>query len=598
MSLFTATAAVIPFEFVNNSQFADGDIFVALVGQQNGTAVWMDFDENDASGAGTKAIAASYNTMNKTDGDWGYADIFTRLSEIKDKTVYMPDLTACRIFVSFNGPMYIHFFDGGGYAGANLQNPSDPNAGLRFEIVEFSNASNGMWLNTTRVDAFQYPMGVELWGAAGANNAYMKAGELLSYSQIIDRWKTTFGSDADFAACYREVITMDDLGGIIEQPSKLSSFKEGGSSQNYFQDYIDAVWEYYASHTLVADQGERGVWTGSITDGKLTMTSSFNGGSTAHIYSKPTTQDIIEGKGALAEGDDNDKALQAQFCGAMTRGVVSLTDGATQYWGDETKFFVPTDYNTWNRYVEFFHDEALSYDGKTYAFAYDDTFDQSSTLVTSIPSKARVTIGGFYEGGSEPVEPVEPVDPENPDTPGSATKTGSGSVNGLNYEYSLAYASGSLTVSFTVTNPEDFSGLVPVIFDRTGGGLVEFIGTAGAAISNSYAYAVGTETTFQAKWMYAGGEALSETISFTIPSSSAVEETKADTEAISLYPMPCSTAAYISGTDGPCDYAVYDLSGALKLSGNGTRIDVAALSEGMYVVVVEGVVVKMVVKRD
>ena len=56
--------------------------------------------------------------------------------------------------------------------------------------------------------------------------AYVKNGDLLNYSDMINKWNNQLGSDPDFAACYREIITADNLGGIIEQPSKLSSFKE------------------------------------------------------------------------------------------------------------------------------------------------------------------------------------------------------------------------------------------------------------------------------------------------------------------------------------------------------------------------------------
>ena len=73
---------IVPFQMVNNSDFTDDEIYVALIGRQNDRAVWMNFKENNVSGAGVYPVNDSYNTMHKTSGDWGYADIFVPLSSI------------------------------------------------------------------------------------------------------------------------------------------------------------------------------------------------------------------------------------------------------------------------------------------------------------------------------------------------------------------------------------------------------------------------------------------------------------------------------------------------------------------------------------
>ena len=60
--------------------------------------------------------------------------------------------------------MYLHFHDDGGYAGANLSSSTDPNDGIRWELVELSWDNSGVFTNTSRVDAYQYPMGIEVNG--------------------------------------------------------------------------------------------------------------------------------------------------------------------------------------------------------------------------------------------------------------------------------------------------------------------------------------------------------------------------------------------------------------------------------------------------
>lgn len=578
----------IPFEIVNNSKFADGEVYIALVGRKDGAAVWYDFANSTKDNPVTKPINTSFNTVHKASDDWGYADIFTSLDKVKSgNTVYMPKLSACRIFYAFKSPMYIHFFDDGGYAGADLQNPSDPNYGVRWELIEFTWADNGLWVNTSRVDAFQYPMGVELWGAAGANVAYAKAGELISYSEIIAKWKSQLGNDADFAPCYREVISTDNLGGIIEQPTKLPSFKEGGASADYYKDYIDKIWNYYSSCQLVCDQGERGVWRGEISGGVLTMTGelgAFNG-VTARISAKPTTQEIIEGKGVMAEGNENDKALQAQFCGAIARGAIDLTvaSGEKQNWGDASKYYKN---NTYNKYAAFFHQTDVSFKSKTYAFSYDDTFDQSSTLVTSKPAKVKVTVGGFTQKPSDAAEDTSNSDnPSNPEQQ-PTEPYGSGTTDkGLKYEYSFSDAEGSLTVTFTCTNSSEYVGMVPALYcySRTGGDDYETIGNPGAIITKKFSVTEGETLSFRGKWMFAGGEDFSDLVEYKVSASTSVVES--DALKFSVYPNPATDILYIDG--GAEAYVLTDLAGRVIKSGKGDSVDVSNLHRGRYIISVD-----------
>ena len=381
----TVSAQTVPLQLVNNSDFADNEIYVAIIGMQNGQWIYYDLADNTTSDAAVKPLNTSVNTLHRQPNDWGYANVFTTLDQIKEQTIHVAHTNACRLFFGFRSPMYLHAFDAG-YAGADFQNPTDPNHGLRWELVEFTyDQYDVMFINTTRVDAFQYPMGVELFGTSQSNNAYMKRGELLSYNDIISRWNQQNGN-SPFSACYQENVTTDNLGGIIIQPSKVATVKNNG----YFDNYINQIWSYFATHELYADMGQRGKWRGTVQGNTFVLTS---GGQTAYV-NKPSTTDVIEGAGTFATGSDIDKAVQAQFCGAMNRGMVDVntTDGQLQDWGDRTSFFTR---NTWNPYVAFFHQDDLSHEGYTYAFAYDDTFDQSSTCATKYPDRAVVTIGGF-----------------------------------------------------------------------------------------------------------------------------------------------------------------------------------------------------------
>lgn len=401
-------AQLLPFQFVNNSpDFADSDIYIGLVGKTTDLGdVWIDFGANSASNSALKPMSFTDNTMHKVSTDWGYAPIFTRLSDIQDKTVYLPPIFGCRFFIAFKNPLYIHFHQTGGYAGPNLQSTSDPNSGIRFELIELSNGSNGLWVNTTRVDSYQYPMGLEVLGKSGTSNTYGKVGELLTHQVLLQRWQDTF-RNTEFAPCYINSAAWqtNPLGGIIFQPSKISQFSETGVSKNYFQDYIDRIWKYYSKNELVVSLGDRGVYRGKV-DTTLTLAKRdtlkmvSTNGILAYISGKPNTQEVIEGKGKIAEDvlatpdKDADKAFQAQFSAAINRGAIDLTipGGQSQNWSDNSNYFKTDIYN---KYVWFFHQPDISYNSKTYAFAYDDVFDNSSTIQSQSPTTVKITVGGF-----------------------------------------------------------------------------------------------------------------------------------------------------------------------------------------------------------
>lgn len=405
-------AGLIPMKLVNNSCFSDADIYVAIIGKRDDTGIYYNLGGNNAGNSALSNLNTGCNTLHKEAGDRGYANVFTRLSDIPDKTVYIDRTHACRMFFSFNSPMYLHVNDdNGGYAGADMQNPSDPNLDIRWEIIEFTYDNNNvMFVNTTRVDGFQYPMGVELWGGDGANNPYMKRGEIAGYEEVINRWKSQLAG-TPYYNCMLSNVTRDNLGPVIMQPSKVAAVKNAG----LFDDYINRIWSAFRSKEINVHMGVLGYWKGTVSgdDFNLYCYSGERQGQTA-LVRKPTSIDVIEGAGQFAcyNGSPADLPVQAMFCGAMNRGVINTTlgSGELQDWGVTENFFK---IDTCNPYVKFFHQSDLSHDGYTYAFAYDDTYDQSATCATSNPSHCTVTIGGFAGtsgggGGGTVVTPGKP----------------------------------------------------------------------------------------------------------------------------------------------------------------------------------------------
>lgn len=574
-------SADLPVTLVNNTngQFADDDIYVAILGEQKGVG-YIYYDMAKSSSAATvRPLNESVNTLPGTGPFTTYADVFTKLSDIPGKVVYLGDTYACRMFISFKSPMYLHAF-AQGYAGADLNNPSDPNASVRWELVEFTYAPGSgsgkdydeIWINTTRVDAFQYPMGLELWSTG--HYPYTKRGENVSYKTVIDKWNSTLGNTV-YKDCLYNLITKDNVGGIIKQPSKVKSIKD----QNIFDDYINKIWTYFSSHTANIDMGLLGRWTGKVEGEKFVLTCAeghyWQPGSVATIDAKPDTEDVIEGAGVFASGSDISKTVQSMFCAAFNRGMIRATSDL-QDWNPDgpTKAFSGGTEYPCNEYVKFFHDPAISPSGKTYAFSYDDTYDQSATCYANNPTRATVTIGGFSDSnpdsGTDPdPDPNPGTDPDPDPNPGtdpdnnqsleknfSADDHTQGNPFAGPYSLKLYPSEGGVAVVARFEgNYEGFDG--PWLWNYTNGFEETKMTSAG---DGSYRYLInnvapGTTVTVAVKIAYAGGMSVSPQVSYVVPDKA---QPVLPTVTLSSDPSSCKTGETVVFTAdvNPGDFEV------------------------------------------
>lgn len=476
-------AQTLPYTFQNSSRYADNEIYVGLVGQFPGMGnVWMDMTQSQL-----QVMSYSNNTVpgpawaNTPDGKNKYAAMFFKLSDIPNKTIQIPQgLFGCRILISFKSQMYIYFHQAGGYAGADLQNPTDPNDGIRWELVELTWGNAGLWTNTSRVDAYQYPMGLEVTGFTGgisgtyassynarvhdgsSPNVNKKIGELVSHQTILNAWTTKV--ETPFYGCKVLKTHSMDNEPIIEQASKIPDFKSNGAYKNYFDSYINDIWSTYSSKDLLINIGDRGTWRGRVTGNRFDFYDPADN-SQATIYTKPTTQDAIEGAGALATTPMvapnakyfEDLMIQAQICAAINRHAIytNAAVGEVQYNADASRFFKVAPFN---QYVNFFHSTDISYQSQTYAFAYDDVGDQSSTIQCTFPTSVKVVIGGYGERMAEPISVPGKIEAEAFNTMfGIQTETSSDAGGGSNIGYIdtndwveyLIHASKTATYDFT-----------------------------------------------------------------------------------------------------------------------------------------------------
>ncbi len=422
MALFFSTLSnaqtPIPFEIKNTSDYPDGEVFVAIVGivDPGSRHVWIDMKTGQQ-----RDMSPSYNTVqgpmyngNKGPGTNGmYANCFTKLSDIPNKKINLQGIYGCRMFISVKSQLYFYFFGATGaqvgYTSPSHTDPTDPNKGIKYEVIELTYNQYGFWGNTTRVDSYQYPMGLEL---AGNDGSLKKTGELKSHAQTIADFRASVPTE--FQSCYDPATT------TILFPTKTKDWADGtigtmpnrGPYVDYMQPYIDAVWNKYRNEDLIFSAGDAGVFRGRVSGNQLTMTCISGGfnGRVGIVQNKPTTQEALEGKGVFDRRVNDgtvDLVVQAQLTAAFTRHMISLNaNPGQQNWSNPNTYYAA---GPCNYYAKFWHRKDISVDGLSYGFAYDDVFEQSATLHNPSPKSVLVLFGGYAKS-------VPPTDPQQPST--------------------------------------------------------------------------------------------------------------------------------------------------------------------------------------
>ncbi|MGI4935539.1 MAG: glycoside hydrolase family 64 protein [Janthinobacterium lividum] len=368
----------INLERIAGSPIADKDVYWAIVGRSWQTDKFIHVDKDgkfvDMSLADNGALVR--------DGI-RYTNYFHSLAESKSVTI--PAINSVRILLSIGQPMYIQTnsdINGNlGYAGANIENPSDPNLDIPFDFVELAIVNNpatkGIWANTTRVDHFGFPVRLTLEGNDG-------------YRQVVGE----DGSEtrADLLARFVAEVPAEFVG-LAKPPLRIvapahDSFHGGEVNANYLDSYIDEIWQQYATQDLLVDI-ELGHFVGRVReDGRMVFTDAEG---EYPIRRRPTTSEVLLGDGVLNDpgplvGQAYNKVLQlqAQLCAALNRHVA---EDASK-WRDFASFYQRSPNNA---YSAFWHRHNVN--GLSYGFAYDDVSDASPSLYWPSPTVLTVAIG-------------------------------------------------------------------------------------------------------------------------------------------------------------------------------------------------------------
>ncbi len=310
-----------------------------------------------------------------------YTNYFHTIAQAGSVTI--PPINSARLLLSVGSPMYIRVnqdINGNiGYAGANIDNPSDPNIDVTFDFMEMAIVpDSGFFGNTTRVDQFGFPVKLRLQGLGGYDQT---VGETATRASLISAWASSV--PAQFAGLAQAPYSPYR----IVAPAH-GSFGSAGANAHYLDSYIQGLWTKYASQTLTFTD-QQGTFTGHVVNGQFQFT---DGQGTYTIARAPNTQEALLGNGVLNDatgqtpgtaGYDKQLQIQAQLCAAINRHIV---ENPAQ-WSTPSAFYASPS----NSYSKFWHDHALN--GLSYGFAYDDVGGFSSSLHTAAPTIATVTVG-------------------------------------------------------------------------------------------------------------------------------------------------------------------------------------------------------------
>ena len=331
-----------------NGKYSDNEIYWCIVGKNsNDQLCYLDKDGN--------MVPASESLNTVSVGGGKYANIYHTLAEAD--YVYAPTIRSGRMYLSYGKPVYLKFVGSTGYAGPDLNNPSDVNANTLFEFAEFTIEGKKYWGNTTRVDYFCFPMITRLVGNATYGGYDKVVGDIGTRDEIFNAFRN------EAPTPFKTLVKEDR----IIAPCK-ASFNSGKEYGNYFDNYINEFWTKFANEDLKFST-EAGSFTGRVVGDKMQFTRT--GDSTIYYVDKPNTQEVLEGKGAFDRGNGVEKAIEAQLCAAFNRGVATEPD----------KYYKVNEYyknSVNNFYAGFFHRHSVV--GLAYGFCYDDVNDQSTLL--------------------------------------------------------------------------------------------------------------------------------------------------------------------------------------------------------------------------
>lgn len=260
-SIPTASNGSMSLKVMNGTggAYPDSQIYWGVIGinPANGKWSYLDLSGNLLPISNALNDASGHLTKNGVN----YANIYHTVSQAS--WVNLPKITSGRMFLSVGTPLYIKTYDDG-FAGPDINNPTDPNRNIYFDFIEFTVDATGYHGNTTRVDAFGFPIQHRLVNTTGSFD--QTVGELESETRagIFTKYQN------EVPAAFKPLATLQAPYRIVAPI--YGSFAAGGANANYFAGYSS----YSTQDILRCDGALTDAATAAAINRHVYTTSNWN----------------------------------------------------------------------------------------------------------------------------------------------------------------------------------------------------------------------------------------------------------------------------------------------------------------------------------
>ncbi|MFF4547951.1 glycoside hydrolase family 64 protein [Streptomyces sp. NPDC001435] len=295
----------------------------------------------------------------------------------QSKTIRIPKFSG-RIYFSYGRKLDFRLTTGGLVQPA-VQNPSDPNRDILFNWSEYTLGDSGLWLNSTQVDMFSapYAVGVQRSDGSVSSTGHLKPG---GYSGFFNALRGQPGGWANL------IQTRSD-GTVLRALSPLYGVETGALPANVMADYVNRVWQKYATTTLTVtpftDQPNTKYY-GRVSGNVMNFTNSS--GAVVTSFQKPDSDSIFGCHKLLDAPNDAVRGpISRTLCAGFNRSTLLVNPNqpdtsAANFYQDAVT----------NHYARKIH--AQMADGKAYAFAFDDVGNHESLVHDGNPQQAYLTL--------------------------------------------------------------------------------------------------------------------------------------------------------------------------------------------------------------
>ncbi|GGS64675.1 glycoside hydrolase family 64 protein [Streptomyces griseoviridis] len=365
-----AVPATIPLQITNNSG-RSGPVYVYTLGTElsSGRQGWA-----DASGAFHAWPAGGAPPVPAPDAS------IAGPGPGQTATIRIPKLSG-RIYFSY-GQKLVFQLATGGLVQPAVQNPSDPNRNILFNWSEYTLNDSGLWINSTQVDMFSAPYAVGVQRADGttATTGHLRPG---GYNGFFNALRAQPGG-------WSGLIQTRSDGTVLRALSPLYGVETGALPASVLDDYINRVWQKYATSTLTvtpfADQPAVKYY-GRVSGGVMNFTNSS--GAVVTSFQKPDANSVFGCHRLLDAPNDQVRGpISRTLCAGFNRST--LLTNPSQPDTSSAAFYQDA---VTNHYARAAH--AQMADGKAYAFAFDDVGHHESLVHDGSPVRAYLTLDPF-----------------------------------------------------------------------------------------------------------------------------------------------------------------------------------------------------------